>query len=112
MRPRPSRKLYRLQPQYALGTGMLAGALVRIGERARADQMIRELGDTPRPLIGRVLYHWFCGETDHAADWYERAINGRDPFALVFADGPLGSAFRESPRWPKLASMMKLTTAI
>jgi hypothetical protein len=73
---------------------------------------VGELGDTPRPLIGRVLYHWICGETDQAADWYERAINGRDPFALVFADGPLGSAFRESSRWPKLASMMKLTTAI
>ena len=87
-------KAYRLQPQYALSTGMLAGALVRLGEHARAEQMIRELGDTPRPLMGRVLYHWVCGETDQAADWYERAINGRDPFALVFADGPLGSAFR------------------
>ncbi len=102
-------KAYRLQPQYALSTGMLAGALVRIGEHARAEQMIRELGDTPRPLMGRVLYHWVCGETDQAADWYERAINGRDPFALVFAEGPLGSAFRQSSRWPKLASMMKLT---
>jgi len=101
-------KAYRLQPQYALSTGMLAGALVRVGEHARAEQMIRELGDTPRPLIGRVLYHWCCEETDQAADWYERAINGRDPFALVFADGPLGSAFRASSRWPKLASMMKL----
>ena len=101
-------KAYRLQPQYALSTGMLAGALVRIGEHARAEQMIRELGDTPRPLMGRVLYHWVCEETDQAADWYERAINGRDPFALVFAEGPLGSAFRASSRWPKLASMMKL----
>ena len=101
-------KAYRLQPQYALSTGMLAGALVRIGEHARAEQMIRELGDIPRPLMGRVLYHWVCGETDQAADWYERAINGRDPFALVFAEGPLGSAFRASSRWPKLASMMKL----
>jgi hypothetical protein len=91
---------------------MLAGALVRIGERARGEQMIRELGDTPRPLMGRVLYHWVCEETDQAADWYERAINGRDPFALVFAEGPLGSVFRQSSRWPKLASMMRLTAAI
>ena len=104
-------KAYRLLPQYALSTGMLAGALVRIGEHARAEQMIRELGDTPHPLFGRVLYHWVCEETDLAADWYERAINGRDPFALVFADGPLGSAFRASSRWPKLASMMNLTAA-
>jgi tetratricopeptide (TPR) repeat protein len=102
-------KFYRLQPHYALSTGMLAGALVRVGEHARAEQMIRELGDTPRPLIGRVLYHWCCEETDQAADWYERAINGRDPFALVFAEGPPGSAFRASSRWPKLASMMNLS---
>jgi serine/threonine-protein kinase len=104
-------KAYRLLPQYALSTGMLAGALVRIGEHARAEQMIRDLGDTPRPLFGRVLYHWVCEETDLAADWYERAINGRDPFALVFADGPLGSGFRASSRWPKLARMMNLTAA-
>ena len=100
-------KAYRLQPQYALSTGMLAGALVRVGEHARAEQMIRELGDTPRPLIGRVLYHWCCEETDQAADWYERAINGRDPSRSssrrVRRAAPSGH-----PRWPKLASMMKL----
>jgi hypothetical protein len=58
------------------------------------------------------LYHWFCSEADQAADWYERAINGRDPFALVFANGPLGSAFRESSRWPKLAKMMNLPEGV
>ena len=104
-------KGYRLQPQEAMTTGWLAGALVRLGDQARAEELIREMGDTPRPLIGRVLYHWLCSETDQAADWYERAIDGRDPFALVFANGPLGSRFRESSHWPKLAKMMNLPEA-
>jgi hypothetical protein len=49
-----------------------------------------------------------CSDIDQAADWYERAINARDPFALVFAAGPLGSDFRQSPRWSKLARMMNM----
>jgi serine/threonine-protein kinase len=97
-----------LYPENALSTGMLAGAWVRLGDRPRAEALIRELGDAPRPIFGRVLYHWMAEETDQAADWYERAINARDPFALVFAAGPLGRAFRQSPRWPKLARMMNM----
>jgi adenylate cyclase len=104
-------KVHRIQPSEGMSTGMLAGALVRMGDRVRADELIREMGDVPRPLIGRVLYYWVCGETDHAAEWYERAINGRDPFALVFALSPLGRAFRKSPRWPVLAKMMNLPQA-
>ena len=101
-------KAHRIQPSEGMSTGMLAGALARLGERVRADELIREMGEVPRPLIGRVLYHWLCEETDQAADWYERAINGRDPFALVFAPSPMGRAFRASPRWPALADMMNL----
>jgi tetratricopeptide (TPR) repeat protein len=101
-------KACRLQPQFTLTTGLLAGALVRIGERARAEELIRDMGDAPRPLMGKVLYHWVCSESEQAADLYERTINARDPFALVFANGPLGSRFRESSRWPKLAKMMSL----
>jgi hypothetical protein len=48
---------------------------------------------------------------DQAADWYERAINARDPFALVFANVPFADAFRASARWPKLARMMNLPDA-
>jgi hypothetical protein len=87
---------------------MLAGALFNLGDLKRADALIREMGDSPRPIFGRTLYHLLCNDIDEAADWYERAINGRDPFALVFADGPMGSALRQSSRWPKLARMMNM----
>jgi serine/threonine-protein kinase len=101
-------KGHRLQPQDAMTAGWLAAALVHRGDQAGADALIREMGDAPRPLIGRVLYHCVCAELDQAADWYERAINGRDPFALVFANGPLGGALRASHHWPALAKMMNL----
>jgi len=101
-------KAYRLFPQHGMTAGLLAGTLVHLGDHARADALIREMGETPRPLIGRVLYHMLCSDIDQAADWYERAINARDPFALVFAAGPLGSDFRQSSRWPKLARMMNM----
>jgi len=95
-------------PQDGLSAGLLAGTLVHLGDHAQADTLIREMGETPRPLIGRALYHMLCSDTDQAADWYERAINARDPFALVFAAGPLGNDFRQSSRWPKLARMMNM----
>jgi serine/threonine-protein kinase len=101
-------KGHQLYPQDGLAAGMLAGALVKLGDRTRAEALIRAMGDAPRPIFGRVLYHLLCGDIDQAADWYERAINGRDPFALVFADGPLGSTLRQSSRWAKLARMMNM----
>jgi eukaryotic-like serine/threonine-protein kinase len=104
-------KSHRLHPQEAMSTGMLAGALVQMGQQERANGLMRDLGEAPRPLMGRVLYHLACSEMDQAADWYERAINARDPFALVFANVPFADAFRASARWPKLARMMNLPDA-
>jgi len=98
----------RFHPQEAMSSGMLAGALVQLDQHTRAEELIRGMGDSPRPIIGRALYHLVCAEFDQAADWYERAINARDPFALVFANVPFADAFHRSPRWPKLAKMMNL----
>jgi serine/threonine-protein kinase len=101
-------KGHQLFPQDGLSAGFLAGTLVHLGDHTRADALIREMGETPRPLIGRVLYHVLCSDLDQAADWYERAINARDAFALVFAATPLVADLRQSPRWWKLARMMNM----
>jgi hypothetical protein len=66
------------------------------------------MGESPRPVWGRVLYHLLCSEIDDAADWYEKMIDARDPFAIMFAAAPVGRRLRQSPRWPRLASMMGL----
>ena len=99
---------HRIFPKDALATGTLAGALVRVGEVTRAGGLIRQMGEAPRPIVGKVLYHVLCSENEPAADWYQRAIEQRDPFALVFANVPLFGTFRQTSRWPQLARMMNL----
>ena len=94
-----------------MATGVLAAALVRVGERDRAQALIEQMGDRPIPMWGRIVYHLLCSEVDAAADWYEKAIQERDPFAVVFASIPYGNVLRESPRWPRLAKMMNLSVA-
>ena len=105
-------KAYRSAPWNSMATGVLAAALVRVGERDRAQALIEQMGASPIPLWGRVGYHLLCSEIDAAADWYERAIQERDPFAVVFACIPYGKGLRESSRWPKLARMMNLPERI
>jgi eukaryotic-like serine/threonine-protein kinase len=101
-------KAHTVFPQHSMPVGLLAGTLIHLEDRTRAEALIREMGETPRPLIGRALYHVMCSDIDQAADWYERAINARDSFALVFAATPLVANLRQSPRWRKLARMMNM----
>jgi serine/threonine-protein kinase len=101
-------RMYRSLPDWALSTGGLAGVLARMGNRTRAEALVREMGPQPRPPMGRVLYHVFCDEFEAAAEWYERAIEERDPFALVFAAVPAFDGFRRSGHWPRIASLMRL----
>ena len=99
---------HRVMPHDGLVSGMFAGALARTGQKSRAEGLLQQMGEAPRPIFGRVFYHVLCGDTNAAADWYERAIDERDPFALVFASVPLTTDFRQSSRWPKLARMMNM----
>ena len=99
-------------PWHSMPAGLLAAALVRVGERDRAAALIREMGDAPLPVWGRILYHLLCSETDRAVDWFEKAIDQRDPFVVVFARAPVSQALRDSPRWPALARRMNLPDAL
>jgi hypothetical protein len=77
--------------------------------RSRADGsalLVKEPGrSVPDDAGGEGV---LCSEIDAAADWYEKAIQERDPFVVVFARISYGKVLRESPRWPKLAKMMNL----
>jgi TolB-like protein/cytochrome c-type biogenesis protein CcmH/NrfG/predicted Ser/Thr protein kinase len=99
---------HRVVPYDSLVSGLLAGVLARLGQKARAEELIGQMGEAPRPIFGRVLYHILCGDIDASADWFERAIEDRDPFALVFVTTPLTSDLRQSPRWLRLTRMMNL----
>ena len=96
----------RRSPWSATAAGFLAGLLVRSGERGRAEKLIESMhGMIP---VGMTLYHLVCGEIDTAIDWYERAIQQRQPMAVLLAAAGYMRAVRSNPRWPKLAKMMNL----
>jgi eukaryotic-like serine/threonine-protein kinase len=101
-------RAHRNLPQQSMATGLLAACLVRRGEMDRAAMLIREMGDSPTPIWGRAWYHLLCGEVDAAAYWYEKMIDARDMFAVVYAASPYTAALRSSPHWPRLARMMNL----
>jgi len=101
-------RAHQATPWHSHPIGLLAGALVRAGDKVRAAELIRQMGESPLPGWGRVLYHLLSSEIDAAADWYEKMIEQREPFAIIFARAPVCKELRESPRWPRLARMMNL----
>ena len=99
---------YRLVPTFVMATGCLAGAHLRGGDAARGAELLRELGEAPSSAIGRALAHVIAGQLEPAAEWMERAIENRDPFALVFVADKIMRPLRESAHWPRLAALMNL----
>jgi len=95
-------------PHQSMGTGFLAGLLVRLGEKERADALLREMGASPAPIWGRVWYHLLCSELEAAAEWYEKMIDAREVFAPVYANSLYTKELRGSPYWSRLARMMNL----
>jgi len=57
------------------------------------------------------LFHQYRGETEKAADWWEKAIDQRDPNAVIAPRLMAGETLRTSPRWPALAKRMNLPKA-
>ncbi|HUE86170.1 MAG TPA: protein kinase [Vicinamibacterales bacterium] len=100
-------RAHREAPWNAMPTGLLGGALWMAGDQTRAKVLLAEM-HSPTPYWGRVWYHLYTGELDEAANWYERVIDQRDPFALVYAASPQLAPLRAHGRWPAIAQMMKL----
>ena len=73
-------------------------------EKPRARQLIEAMGDSPEPLWGRVVYHLLTSDLDAAADWYDRMIEHRGPFTLVYARASIVEPLRGHRRWPELAT--------
>jgi hypothetical protein len=61
--------------------------------------------------VGMAVFHSICSEADCAAEWLMRAIDLRDPFALIFVFNPATEAMRRSSLWPSLLERMNLADA-
>jgi eukaryotic-like serine/threonine-protein kinase len=104
-------KAHRVNPLHSMPSAVLAAGLVHLGKRDRAAEILREMGDSPKPIWGRVEYHLYRSEIDAAADWYEKMIEQREPFAVIYAGSSLCKDLRQSPRWPALARKISLPVA-
>jgi hypothetical protein len=84
--------------------------LSRTGETRRVEELLAKLG--PPEIYGvplaRAIFHLYRGETEKAVDWWEKAIDQRDPNAVIWPRLMVGEALRASPRWPTLAKRMNL----
>jgi len=105
-------RAHELAPWQAMSSGLLAATLARRGEHARAAQLLEQMGPTPAPLWGRALFHLHTSEIDAAMDWFEKMIDARDPFALVYGNAPITAPLRAHPDWPRLAAMMKTPASL
>jgi tetratricopeptide (TPR) repeat protein len=99
---------YRLAPWLSFLGGLLAGICSRAGNEKRAKEIMDGLPSTGMPHTGMALYHVLRLEIDAAADWYEKAIEQHEVFAVMFSWSAIIDPLRCSARWPKLARMMNL----
>jgi eukaryotic-like serine/threonine-protein kinase len=101
---------------WSLGTvGLLAGLLLKDGNKERAAELMRGLGNgkaNAAPL-GFAFFHLLCGEVEEAAEWTERALEQRHPLVpMLLLTPPWEPLLRSSARWPKLAKIMNLPEAV
>src|SRR5437868_11746092 len=85
-------KAFALTPWYVPSIGIYAGVLVRTGEAGRGRELAGKLGsgETCGAPMGWAIFHTCCNEIDLAADWYEKAIEGRDSLVLSTLNTAIG----------------------
>lgn len=99
---------YAIAPWNGNIVGMFGGLLAQAGQADRGETIMRQLGEAGTNPFSRVFFHVLRSEVDLAADWYEKAIEQRELFALICAPSPVIEPLRQSPRWPRLAKLMNL----
>ena len=104
-------KGHSLAPWHRPSIGLLAGLLVRNGDRARAAELLAALGDGQANgvPVAFAIYHLLGGEIEKAAEWTKKAVEQRDPMVvMLLINPPWGPLLRSSVSWPKLAKTMNL----
>jgi TolB-like protein/predicted Ser/Thr protein kinase len=106
-------KAYSLAPWSVLSIAVFAVAVRRGGDSIRAEEVLQPLRNAPQAYgapRGLALFHLFFGEFGQTAEWLEKSIEQRDPYAPIwFAFFPtFGLGGGSSEYVPKLAKMMNL----
>ena len=90
----------------------LAYAYGRAGERAKAEQMLRDLDDRAKhryisPSL-RMLFHLGLGEKDKALDWLEKCYEEQDWVCWLLKVWPVYDPLRTEPRFQALLKKVGL----
>ena len=103
-------KAYALAPLLPNAIGLLAGLLKRAGDTQQSEDLLQKLrpGDAFGVPRGLAVYHWVLREFDAEADWFERAIDQRDPYGALFLRTWYGRELRSTPRWAGLMRKLNL----
>jgi serine/threonine protein kinase len=105
-----AQRAYAMAPFAPLIVGLLAGVLMRKGEAAQAEEMLRRLrpGEAYKAPAGLAIFSLVCGEIDEVTHWIGKAIEQRDPMILAISCRCFGKALVSNPLWPPLAKIMNL----
>jgi tetratricopeptide (TPR) repeat protein len=106
-------KAYRAAPWHPRMIGWYAAALKLDGQARHAEQLLLKMRRAENPLgvpMGMVVYHLVAGEPDDVLDWYERAVEEREPLAVAYTQDPNTARLGSNPRWITLLQTMGLAS--
>ena len=104
---------YDLAPWSPSACAELAAVCRLTGNHQRAEELIQKVRSRPEHwgAFWMCRYHALCGDLDAASDWFDKAIEHRDPFVILSLSDPLLAPLRAHSRWPELMKKMNLPVA-
>ena len=54
------------------------------------------------------MFHLTIGDVEGSIEWFEKAVDQREPMAVVYVGDPLTQRVRSNPRWAALIRSMNL----
>lgn len=99
-------------PWQSWTAGLLAGLCTLIDQNSRATALIAELATRPTgSALGFAIYYTACSDFNRAVEHFQRAIEERDPMAVLVATDPFWQGVASHPRGHELIRRMNLPSA-
>ena len=102
-------KGHALVPWQSWTAGLLAGLCQVMGQGSRAAELMERVASRPNgAALGFAIYHTACSDFDRAVEYFEKAIEERDPMAVFVATDPFWEGVRSHPHGTALLVRMGL----
>ncbi len=102
-------KGHQVVPWQSWTAGILAGTCALLGQNSRAAMLMEQVASRPNgAALGFATFHTACSDFDRAVEYFEKAIDERDPMAIFVAVDPFWQGVRSHPRGRELVRRMNL----